>query len=395
MLGFSRWSDGDASIKRHLDGEIIFNDFKIEDILAVENDYTNAFHSELNKIASETPKSSVHEFINGFNKKLLEILPKLKEKYIDSPHFEKFEIVNDLSQGLFYRVKTDLTMERAKKAEDSLKKDQIYRIVEGATDALTGELKMKWGDPCSLNAQLSIFGNANIYLEKDRPLLPHLRVVNNDFNFTNHELEKYYSEMEATYLDATSISFDITSIEERIEKINHELNQKLEKLNKNYSDITTIKRINLSVEEDDNKIWIFAVLDIDFTEQDIENLKEIWLEKTKQEEAKLNRLKFEKFFPAFYRDDYSIDDANRSMAKHKFHKISKFDLFLSEPSEVSDISLDIKLNIARLKQASFEGDAEIIFSDSFFEDSSTAIGLYGQIVGIWSADRVAIVQKFL
>ena len=369
-------SDGDASIKKHLDGEIFYknlNSENIKDILAVENAYTKAFGDALNKISSGVSKSSVQEFVDGVNKKFLEVLPKLKEQYANGPHFEKMEMSWVRGRGPYFKYKTDLTIEQASKAEDSLKKDQIYRTVDGAADALTGKLKMRWGDPSSLKAPLSIFGNANIYLEKDRPFLPHLRVVNNDFNFINHEIEKYYDELQSTYIDVTSISLDPNNIEEGIEKINEELNQKLEKINQNYSNMITIKEINLSLEEDNNKIWIFAALDIDITEKDIENLKENWLEGKKQEEVKSNGPRFEEFFPAFYSQGHSIDDANRSMVGHRSHKISVFDLFLSEPTEISDLRLDLKLNVARLDPKKCEGNAVIVFCDLLVEDSSAVI----------------------
>ncbi len=325
-------SDGDAQIKIYLDGEMHFSKRDVEDALAAENDYTNELFDEF-KISENGLENPSQELINDLNKKIPDILQKLNEKYKDSPHFETIEFF-DVCDSLYFKYKTDLTAEQAKQAKDKLKELNENRAFEYLVNQLTGKSKID----CTYKIFNETSNNMTIEDLKTtsdiaRSLLPRFKEINDN----NEKIENYCNELEKIYIDL--LFPNLNEIEEKIEKMKEDLNKKLEELNETYSDITTIKNINLCIEKDDEGFQIFGEFDAGLTEQDLETRFEQYKD-TRANKAK--ELKFEEFFPAFYKKDQSFKEANESIFLHGLHKISTLEDF--GPPDASSIEAYLKIN---------------------------------------------------
>ncbi len=342
-------SDGDAQIKKHLSGEMNFSKRTMEDALAVKNEYTNELCNSF-EVPENYWQNPNPEIIDNLNKKIPDILKKLNEKYKDSPHFETFEFF-DQCDSLYFKYKTDLTAEQAKQAKDKLEELDENRAFEYLINQLTGKSKIY----CTYKIFNGISDDIPIEdLKMKTDIAGSLLPIFKQINANNEKIENYCDELEKIYIEL--LFPNLNEIEEKIKKMNEDLNKKLKELNEKYSDITTIKNINLSIEKDDEGYQILGEFDAGLDEQDLNNL----FQQNKDNAAnEAKKQKFEEFFPAFYKTDQSFEEANESIVMHTFHKILDF--------ETPSIETYLKINTPVLCGNEGKASLNLLGSSLFYQ----------------------------
>ena len=334
-------SDGDAKIKKHLSGEDFLSKFNMENILVEKNDYTDELYNELG-LSENCLEKTNQEFVDGLNKKIPNILKQLNDKYKDSSHFETIEFFLSDWGDIHFKYKTDITMTKAKQAKDKLKEIEKRQNCEETINCLTGKSRIDCKHIPSADINKDDF-----YLTIGENLIAAFCYIH-DKNLEN-TISDYCYKLEKSYKDILFSNLD--SAKGNIEKINAELNKKLGELNEKYGNITTIQKINLSVEKRYYGDCIAGTFDTGLSEEKMQELfDKCYQEHVYQVEAKE---KFKEYFPAFYNKDQSFEEANRSIFKHTVHKISKFETDLHHT--------DSQINRIYLDEFSHEGSARIIF----------------------------------
>ena len=313
-------SDGDAEIKKHLGGEDFFRKHNMENVLAEKNNYTDELFDEFKipeKYINGIEKPS-QEFVDDLNKKIPDILKKLNEKYKDSPHFETFEFFVYEWGSLGFKYETNLTMEQAKQAKDKLKEIGKRQKLEGTLNCLTGKSKLNCGVMPSVDSEKNDFRTMMGEELSAELLTIHAKNLQD-------KVWEYGDELQKTYIDVLFSQLD--RAKENIEDVNEELNKKLGELNENYSDITPIKKINLSAEKSSyDVVYIMGAFDTELDEQDLKARFEQYYKANDPDAAK-KESGFAEYFPAFYKKDQSFEEANERIVAHTFHKISEFEDF--------------------------------------------------------------------
>ena len=372
-------SDGDAEIKKYLSGEDFFDKDGMENVLAEKNDYTDELYDKL-KISETYVKlleNPSQELADDLNKKIPDILKELNEKYKDSSHFETFEFFVSEWGSLYFKYKTDLTMEQAKQAKDKLKeigKRQRFKEVPGD---LTGKSKIYCGYIPSADSEKNNFGTD--IRESLRSSLQKIHGAN-----LRDKVSEYCDELEKIFIDVLFSNLD--GAKEHIEDISEELNKNLGELNENYSDLTTIKKINLRIEKGDERFQILGEFDTELSEQDLETKFEQYYEEISSDAVK-EESGFAKYFPAFYKKDQSFEEANRSVVTERVHTIDRFD--------VGDYGKDFyTVNMVIFDGNSYEGAAKIFFDYVDFYDINYMIGDINKIVEYGFPIRMKIIGYF-
>ena len=322
-------SDGDGEIKKYLSGESYFskydiydehNDYSLKNLLLREDSYINEIFDALEINSGENPSQ---EFIDGLNKKMPNTLKKANEKYKDGPHFEAIEFFNQYN-SLYFKYKTDLNMQQAKQAKDRFEELQAnyYLIV----DILKGKLEVGVINQIS-NEKLADLTKEDLSNE----ICPY--TLSTSLREVNGNLDKFYDyneKLQEIFVD--TIFPKLNDIEKNIGEINDELNNQLKGLNEKYSDITTIKKVELSLEKESGGFSIAGKFEADLSEEEIQK-------RVKDYEEKENELHLSEYFPAFYKTDQSFEEANRSIVSHTFHKIERFEVDSLEAKKINFPSL--------------------------------------------------------
>ena len=372
-------SDGDAEIKKHLSGEDSFlGKNYMENVLAEKNNYTDELFDEF-KIPETYMKlmeNPSQEFVDDLNKKIPDILKKLNEKYKDSPHFETFEFFISNWGSLGFKYETNLTMEQAKQAKDKLKEIGKRQSLEGTLNYLTGKSKLNCGVMPSVDSEKNDFSTMMGEELSAELLAIHAKNLKD-------KVREYGDELQKIYIDVLFSKLD--SAKENIEDTNEELNKKLVELNENYSDLTTVKNIKLSIEKGNEGYMILGAFDTGLDEQDLKARFEQYYQAIDYDEEK--KFGFTEYFPAFYKKDQSFEEANRSIVTKSVHTISSF----STGDYVKDF---YTVNMTRFDWNSYEGAAKIVFDYVDVYDTNYTIGDINKIVEYGFPIRMKIFGKF-
>ena len=267
--------------------------------------------------------------------------------------------------SLGFKYETNLTMEQAKQTKDKLKEIGKRQILEATLNYLTGKLKLNCGVMPPANLEKNDF--RTMMGEELGAELLGIHEAN-----LQDKVREYGDELQKTYIDVLFSQLD--RAKENIEDVNEELNKKLEELNENYSDITTIKKINLSTEKSSYGVYIMGAFDTELDEQDLKARFEQYYRAINSDAAK--KFGFAEYFPAFYKTDQSFEEANKNIVVHTFHKISTFEDGSAETRKINQIYLP---NLCHEGKASItiEGVKEAIISDSMIKFDDQEYNTFG------------------
>ena len=284
------------------------------------------------------------------NRMAPQILKNLNQKYPDGSHFKKIN---------FYSVAGSLRLqyEADVKAQDV--KQYNASAFKSCVSELTGKSEMSF---CVWPAGQADAANG----QKNQVSVHGLWFTDSCFDRINdsskqNRVKSYLSALKQ--ICSNAILSNLGNIERSVKNLNDEVNAKLRKLNNAYRDVAGFENLSFTLKRERNQAngaqGVYNVLMLkcksalseDEITQRLDNSFSNDDKFLKEQKAKENQKFFKEFFPAFYNPDLSIEQANKKVIKHAYHKLFAF--------EVSQDFWEQKINFPRLKETSHEGNAQI------------------------------------